>query len=283
VSAPPLAPPTPVLTVQGLARRYGSGCAECEMRTGPEVGTSACSACGAVTALAGLDIAVTPGEVVGVVGESGSGKSTLLRLLHLDDEPTAGSAALAGAGELTAIRGAARTGLRAQRLAMVHQDPLAAGLRPALAAQTNVAERLLAQGQRRLEPIAQRAGAMLADMEVEAARHSAPLQTFSGGMRQRVGLARALVQPPTLLLLDEPTTGLDPSVQATVLDLLERAVARVTGATIVVSHDLGVVRLLADRVLVLRFGHVVEEGLADQVLAEPRHPYTRRLVASQLL
>lgn len=283
MSAPSLAAPDPVLILQGLARRYGPGCASCEARTGPNAGTSACPACGTVIALAGLDLAVTPGEVVGVVGESGSGKSTLLRLLHLDDEPTAGSASLAGAGELSAIRGAERTRLRAQRLAMVHQDPLAAGLRPALAAQTNVAERLLAQGQRRLTPIAERAGAMLGDMEVEAARHRAPLQTFSGGMRQRVGLARALVEPPALLLLDEPTTGLDPSVQATVLDLVQRAIAHVTGATIVVSHDLGVVRLLADRVLVLRFAHVVEEGLADQVLGEPRHPYTRRLVASRLL
>jgi putative phosphonate transport system ATP-binding protein len=273
--------PDPVLAVCGLRRTYGHGCDRCAELTGPEAGTSLCRVCGTVVALAGLDLEVTPGETVGVVGESGSGKTTLLRCLELAATPDAGDIVLAG-DDLRALAGREQRSVRLERIATVHQDPRVAGLRPWLAAEANVAERLLAGGARALGPVRERAGALLREMEVDPGRHSDPLATFSGGMRQRVQLARALARPPELLLLDEPTTGLDPSVQAAVLGMVGRAIEKVTGGTLLVSHDLDVVRLVADRVLVLRCGHVVEEGPADQVLEDPAHPYTRLLVGSRL-
>jgi putative phosphonate transport system ATP-binding protein len=167
-------------------------------------------------------------------------------------------------------------------IAMVHQDSVAAGLHPQLSAGANVAERLLAAGERSFETARSRSAEILARMEVAGERHADPLHAYSGGMRQRTQLARALIRPPRLLLLDEPTTGLDPSVQATVLSLIADLLHEVEGATVLVSHDFDVVRLLADRVLVMRGGAVVEQGLTDSVLEDPRHPYTRLLVASRL-
>jgi ABC-type phosphonate transport system ATPase subunit len=151
-----------------------------------------------------------------------------------------------------------------------------------MAAETNVASRLIATGGRDLSAIRKRARAMLNAMEISPERHSDLLSTFSGGMKQRVQLSRALVAPPQLLLLDEPTTGLDPSVQAVMLELVADVIDRTGAATVLVSHDLGVVRVLADRVIVLRYGRVVEEGLARRVLEEPQHPYTQLLVASRV-
>jgi ABC-type phosphonate transport system ATPase subunit len=165
---------------------------------------------------------------------------------------------------------------------MVHQNALAAGLHPKLAAESNVAERLLAVGWRDVDAIHERVRELLVALEVDPARHRDPLSTFSGGMAQRVQLARALVEPPPVLLLDEPTTGLDPSVQAGLLEAVQRVTDAVEGATVVVTHDLGVVRVLAGRVVVMHHGEIVEEGVVDQILEDPRHPYTQLLVSSRL-
>ncbi|MGH2961221.1 MAG: ATP-binding cassette domain-containing protein [Solirubrobacterales bacterium] len=225
---------------------------------------------------------VGPSEVVGIVGESGSGKTTLLRCLRLDLEAGAGRVTLDGFGDLFGLDAATRRDVLSGAIAMVHQDDVAAGLHPQLSAGANVAERLLAAGEREFAPLRARSGRILARMEVATERHDDPLTTYSGGMRQRTQLARALIRPPRLLLLDEPTTGLDPSVQATVLALIADVLEEVEGGTVLVSHDFDVVGLLADRVLVMRGGVVVEEGLTDTVLEDPRHPYTRLLVASRL-
>jgi len=273
-----LEPPQPLLAVEALTRRFGPGCPACRLRD-PGEGGASCPACGTVTALDGVSFEVGPRETVGVVGESGSGKTTLLRCLRGELAASAGRATLEGVGELA---GESPHLAPTEAVAMVHQDALAGGLRPQLAAETNVAERLLGGGRRDFQGISARAAELLERMDVDRSRHGDQLGTFSGGMRQRTQLARALVHPPLLLLLDEPTTGLDPTIQATVLALIADIVEGLEGATLVVSHDLGVVRLLADRVVVVRAGRVVEEGPTDQVLADPRHPYTRLLVASRL-
>lgn len=229
-----------------------------------------CRACGSVVAVHDATFEVGPREVLGVVGESGSGKTTLLRCLHRDLVPESGSILVDG-----------RTVGRSAVM-MVHQNALAAGLFPHLAAESNVAARLLSGGARHFGEIRHRASGLLSELGLQAERHTDALTTFSGGMQQRVQLARALIDPPRLLLLDEPTTGLDPSVQADLLDAFQRVTEALTSATVVVSHDLAAVRVLASRILVLHHGRIVEEGIAEQVLEDPRHPYTQLLVSSRL-
>jgi putative phosphonate transport system ATP-binding protein len=274
-------PPSPVLDVRDLSCRFGPGCPECGECTGDRAGTNRCAACGTVVAIRDVSFAVGPGEVLGIVGESGSGKTTLLRCLHLDLVADAGEVLVAGEGDL--LRSARPASeLRTAVVVMVHQNALAAGLRSGLAAESNVAERLLARDCRSFEIAHARASDILSTLEVEESRHGDQLLTFSGGMQQRVQLGRALVDPPPLLLLDEPTTGLDPSVQAGLLDAVQGVADAMEGATVVVSHDLGVVRVLASRLVVLHHGQIVEEGVTEQVLEDPQHPYTQLLVSSRL-
>jgi phosphonate C-P lyase system protein PhnK len=250
-----LAPP--LLTVAGLTRRYG--------------GRVAC---------ADVDFEVRPGEVLGIVGESGSGKSTVLQCVHLDQVADAGSVRLAGE-ELTAVDPLRRRWLRGFAMGMVYQDA-ARGLELGVSAGGNVAERLLAAAWRHVGRIRARAGGLLDRVEVPSDRLDDRAGTFSGGMRQRLQLAKALANEPPLVLLDEPTTGLDVNVQAAILDLIRELHGQLGVAMVVVSHDLGVIRLLAHRTLVMHRGRVVESGVTEQVLEDPQHPYTQRLVASSL-
>jgi putative phosphonate transport system ATP-binding protein len=265
-----LVPPAPVVSVRGLTHRFGPGCDRCIDLTGEAVGTNRCRACGAVVAVYDASFDVGPHEVLGVVGESGSGKTTLLRCLHLDLQPDSGSISVGGQA------------IERSTVVMVHQNALAAGLYPRLAAESNVAERLLGGGVRHFGEIHDRAGELLNELGLRPERHTDALMTFSGGMQQRVQLARALVDPPQVLLLDEPTTGLDPSVQADLLDVVQRVTETLGSASIVVSHDLAAVRVLASRIVVLHHGRIVEEGISEQVLEDPQHPYTQLLVSSRL-
>ena len=252
----------PLLRVRGLTRWYGEqiGCLD-----------------------VGFDL--WPGEVLGVVGESGSGKTTLLGCLGGRLTPTAGTVEFTTREGLVAdvlrLSEAERRRLARTDWGVVHQNPRD-GLRMGVTAGANVGERLMALGARHYGTIRQAALDWLGQVEIETDRVDDMPETFSGGMQQRLQIARNLVTRPRLVFMDEPTGGLDVSVQARLLDLLRTLVADLGLSAIVVSHDLAVTRLLAHRLLVMRHGQVVESGLTDQVLDDPQHPYTQLLVSSVL-
>lgn len=221
-----------------------------------------------------------PGEVLGIVGESGSGKSTLLRALSARLTPQQGRIHYQGR-DLYAMRESDRRRLLRTEWGVVHQHPLD-GLRPQVSAGGNIGERLMAVGQRHYGEIRQQASRWLEEVEIPVSRLDDLPVTFSGGMQQRLQIARNLVTQPKLVFMDEPTGGLDVSVQARLLDLLRTLVQEMNLAVIIVTHDLGVARLLAHRLLVMKEGRVVESGLTDRVLDDPHHAYTQLLVSSVL-
>jgi putative phosphonate transport system ATP-binding protein len=274
---------TPLLSVRGLTKLFGPGCPDCLRLTGPEPATNSCLSCKTIVACADVDFDVHEGEVLGVVGESGSGKSTVLQCLFMDTMPSSGSAMLgsfaSGQKSVWDADLRERRLLRSQLLGMVYQNPRD-GLDLMVTAGGNIAERLLAVDWRNVAQIRDKAGNYLQRTEVPLERMDHYPAFFSGGMQQRVQIAKALANSPSLVLLDELTTGLDISVQAGVLDLV-RDIQRSYGlSAIVVSHDLSVIRLLADRTIVMKMGRIVEQGLTDQVLEDPQHPYTQLLVSS---
>ncbi|WP_192458257.1 phosphonate C-P lyase system protein PhnK [Musicola keenii] len=221
-----------------------------------------------------------PGEVLGIVGESGSGKTTLLRALSARLTPQQGSVRYLGR-DVYAMGESERRRLLRTEWGVVHQYPLD-GLRPQVSAGGNIGERLMAVGARHYGEIRRQAGAWLQEVEIPLSRLDDLPTTFSGGMQQRLQIARNLVTHPKLVFMDEPTGGLDVSVQARLLDLLRNLVRDLGLAVVIVTHDLGVARLLAHRLLVMRGGVVVESGLTDRVLDDPHHPYTQLLVSSVL-
>jgi len=235
---------------------------------------------GAIPALVDVAIDIAAGEVVAIVGESGSGKTTLLRVLSGLMRPDAGTVRWMGE-DLHAMGEAARRRLMRTDWGFVHQNPRD-GLRLNVSAGGNVGERLMAVGARHYGTIRDEAIEWLGRVEVDASRIDDLPRTFSGGMQQRLQIARTLVTRPKLVFMDEPTGGLDVSVQARLLDLI-RGLSRELGlAVLIVTHDIAAARLLADRMLVMRRGAVVEQGLTDRVLDDPQHPYTQLLVSSVL-
>lgn len=251
----------PLLQARGLTKRFGD-----------------------VPALVDVNVTVFPGEVLGIVGESGSGKSTLLRMLNLEDTPDTGDYRLSlpeAPGNLFDLDRHARRMLCARAIGIVYQNPHL-GLLMSHSSSGNVAERLLVAGERSFAVLRKKGRAALDASEFPLSRMDDPPRLLSGGMQQRVQLAKAIALEPALLLLDEPTTGLDVSVQAAVLDTLKRLQRDRRITMVVVSHDLGVIRVMADRVMVMRQGRVVEEGLADQIFQDPQHPYTQQLVQAKL-
>lgn len=240
---------------------------------------------GRIIAVDDVSLVVYPGEVLGIVGESGSGKSTVLRLLDLEEPADAGWYRLNLPGyagvDLFSLDRFHRREVRINHIGIVYQHPHL-GLRMRTTSSGNVAERLILAGERTFRSLRDAARESLAVSEFPLDRLDELPSRLSGGMQQRVQLAKAIALRPAVLLLDEPTTGLDVSIQALVLDTLMRLQSELHLATIVVSHDLGIIRTLADRVMVMRHGRVVERGLTDQVLEDPQHPYTQQLVHAKL-
>lgn len=240
---------------------------------------------GGITALQDVDADLWPGEVLAVVGESGSGKTTLLNVLSGRLAPDAGTVCYrdpeGALHDLQAMPAPRLRALHRSDWGYVHQDPRSA-LRMRVSAGGNVGERLMAQGVRHYGSLRETAADWLRQVEIDPGRMDDMPGTFSGGMLQRLQIARTLVTHPRLVFMDEPTGGLDVSVQARLLDLVRGLVARLGIAVVLVTHDIAVARLLAGRILVMQGGRVVEAGLTDQVLDDPQHPYTQLLVSSVL-
>jgi putative phosphonate transport system ATP-binding protein len=240
---------------------------------------------GAVRALDQVSLSLWPGEVVAIVGESGSGKSTLLRVLAGLAAPQSGQVLYhdteGASHDVHALREAERRTLMRRDWGFVHQNARD-GLRMGVSAGGNIGERLMAAGGRHYGSIRAAAGEWMARVEMDPARIDETPRNFSGGMQQRLQIARCLVTQPRLVFMDEPTGGLDVSVQARLLDLIRSLVAELNLAVLFVTHDIAAARLLAHRIVVMRHGQIVEEGLADRVLDDPRHPYTQLLVSSVL-
>lgn len=253
---------TPLLEVQGLSKNYGArvGCKDVSFK-------------------------LYPGEVMGIVGESGSGKSTLLNCMAGHLTPDTGQILFdtraEGPRDTLAMSEPERRMLGRTDWAFVHQNPRD-GLRMRVSAGGNVGERLMAVGARHYGDIRLAAEDWLERVEIDTDRMDDRPSQFSGGMQQRLQIARNLVSGPRLVFMDEPTGGLDVSVQARLLDLLRGLVRKMGLSAVIVTHDLAVVRLLADRLMVMKDGDVIETGLTDQVLDDPQHGYTQLLVSSVL-
>jgi putative phosphonate transport system ATP-binding protein len=244
-----------------------------------------CKSYGSRVAVQGVNFELWPGEVLAVVGESGSGKTTLLSCISGRLAPDAGSVAYEtrheGVRDVWRMSEAERRMLSRTDWGYVHQSP-EQGLRMNVSAGANVGERLMALGARHYGRIRGEAKEWLERVEMDPARIDEAPGAFSGGMRQRLQIARNLVTRPRVVFMDEPTSGLDVSVQARLLDLLRSLTRELELAAVLVTHDLAVARLLAHRMLVMKEGRAVESGLTDQVLDDPQHPYTQLLVSSVL-
>ncbi|MEP2944772.1 MAG: phosphonate C-P lyase system protein PhnK [Lentilitoribacter sp.] len=253
---------TPLLQVKNIEKNYGArlGCKD-------------------------VSFDLYPGEVMGIVGESGSGKSTLLNCLAGHLEPDQGevlfNTRIEGMRDTLQMSEPERRMLARTDWAFVHQNARD-GLRMGISAGGNMGERLMAVGDRHYGQIRSQAIEWLEKVEISEERIDDRPSAFSGGMQQRLQIARNLITGPRLVFMDEPTGGLDVSVQARLLDLIRSLVRELGLSAIIVTHDLAVVRLLADRLMVMKSGHVVESGLTDQVLDDPQDAYTQLLVSSVL-
>jgi putative phosphonate transport system ATP-binding protein len=253
---------TSLLEVRGVSKRYGEH-----------------------LALHPTSFDLWPGEILAVVGESGSGKTTLLNVIASKLRADTGSVLFntreSGLQDVFKMSQAEQRLLARTDWGFVHQNS-ADGLRMDVSAGANVGERLMGLGERHYGRLRAAATHWLQRVEIDPSRIDDAPRNFSGGMRQRLQIARNLVTQPRLVFMDEPTSGLDVSVQARLLDLLRQLTRQMQLAAIIVTHDLAVARLLSQRMMVMQKGVVVESGLTDQVLDDPQHPYTQLLVSSVL-
>jgi phosphonate C-P lyase system protein PhnK len=279
----PIITPEWVLKVDGLGKVFGPFTDESIAKTGSDRGTSKDPSTGSIVAAWDVSFEVAAGEALGVVGESGSGKSTVMRCIAGDQSTSVGSVYLrsidGGNTNILNMSASARRQLRIDQIAVVYQDP-AEGLDLRVTAGGNIAAPLTAAGLRNFGAIRHRSSELLSRTEVPLNRMDDVVRSFSGGMRQRVQLAKALANRPPIVLLDEPTTGLDASVAAGVLDLIRGLLEEFGLAAVVVSHDFSVIEMLTTRCIVMNHGRVVESALTDQLLEDPHHPYSQKLVSA---
>ena len=227
-----------------------------------------------LAAVAGVSMELGRGETLGVVGESGCGKSTLARLLVRLEHPTSGQLELDGR-DITSLRGRDLRSIR-RRVQLVFQDPYAS-LNPRLTIGGALDEVLRVHGAGGREPRKRRVGELLDMVGMRAGHADRYPHQLSGGQRQRVGIARALAVEPEVIVLDEPLSSLDVSVQSGIMNLLTGLRDELDVAYVFISHDLGMVRHISDRIAVMYLGRVVEHGPWDSVSDRPLHPYTLAL------
>lgn len=241
------------------------------------VSRGAFSEAATLNAVAGVSLSIERGKTLAVVGESGCGKSTLARMITMIELPTSGELTIAGAR----VDGASQKTLRDLRpkVQMVFQNPYGS-LNPRQKIGTILEEPLIANTALTKLQRAEKAQAMMAAVGLRPEHYDRYPHMFSGGQRQRVAIARALILEPELLVLDEPVSALDVSIQAQVLNLLAELQSKYNLAYLFISHDLTVVRHIADEVMVMYLGRVVERGSAQDVFAEPKHPYTQALLSA---
>jgi len=275
----------PILRVRDLHKQFGPGCEHCQQGNTEALEKNYCPHCGTVYACRDISFDLFPGEILGIVGESGSGKSTMMQCLYFDAAVTAGEAYIND----SELHGQNVFGLSSQqqrytrnyRYGMVYQNPVH-GLKMDFSSVGNIAEKLIAAGNRHVNEMEATSRTLLENVHIPLFRMKEEPRKFSGGMQQRVQIAKALSNNPPILFLDEVTTGLDLSVQANVLDLIKKIQRQLGISMIVVSHDLAVIRMLADRTVVMLNGSIIEEGLTDQILEDPQNAYTQQLVYSLL-
>ncbi len=254
---------TPVLQVKDLKRDYHTG-------------GSMFRPAKVVHAVKDVNFTLEKGRTLAVVGESGSGKSTLARMITLIDQPTSGEILIDGKS-VDATHGVTRE--MRQKVQIVFQNPYGS-LNPRQKIGDVLAEPLLLNTDMPKSERQDRARAMLAKVGLQPEHFNRYPHMFSGGQRQRIAIARALMLNPSFLVLDEPVSALDLSVQAQILNLLKDLQDEFGLTYVFISHDLSVVRYIADEVMVMYYGDVVEHGSRDAVFGDPQHTYTRSLFAA---
>lgn len=277
-----------ILDLQNTCKVYGQFCPSCLEKTGAKFNSSICPDCGSVVAVNNINLHLKKGEVLGIVGESGSGKSTLLQLIYQDQKASSGVIhmdtfvdAFGGYKNVLNANANELGYLRDELMSMIYQNPRL-GLNYQFSAGGNIAEKVIMSGTKKYEDIRNRALFFLEKTEIPVERIDDYPDRFSGGQQQRIQISKALSSNPKILLLDEPTTGLDLSVQAKILDLIKVLQKEIGFSMVIVSHDLGVIKHLTDISVVMKNGEIVEYGLTDQILEDPQHPYTQVLVSSVL-